>query len=72
MNIQNWITKHYRHDRLGERGKDYENAVRKSHENDFAEYGYDVISRYESNTGFAVWYPDYETAKKLMKIHKKG
>ena len=57
MTLDDWITKYYRHDRLGGRGADYEKRIRASHKADLAKYGNDCISRHESVTGEAVWYP---------------
>jgi hypothetical protein len=55
--LDEWLTRHYRHDRLGGRGEEYEAIVRKSHRDNLDRDGYTLISHHESVTGEAVWYP---------------
>jgi hypothetical protein len=63
---QQWITDSYKHERLGGRGAEYEAAIREYRRKDFIKDGYDLISRHESKTGEAVYFPDEETALRLL------
>ena len=58
MTLTEWITRTYKPERLSGRGADYELVVVKSHQEDLEKYGNTVISRHESVTGKAEYYPE--------------
>lgn len=64
---QAWMTRCYKPDRLEGRGERYAAVVRASHAKDLAERGYDCISRHDSVTGDAIWYPDIEAYYRTLR-----
>lgn len=56
-NVEDFINRYYRGDRLQARGDAYAAAVIASHKAHYAQYGYDIISRHESVTGQVVAWP---------------
>jgi len=60
--VEEFIDKYYKHSRYKGRGEDYAKSLLKSHEEDYKEYGYTLISRHESNLGVALYFgaiPDW-------------
>lgn len=52
--LEAFLNRYYKRDRLGKRGKEYVEAVTRSHQKDLNNYGYTIISRHESATGEVV------------------
>lgn len=52
--VIDFLEKYYKKDRYTGRGAEYAAALLASHEKDFREYGYDIISHHDSVTGEVV------------------
>jgi hypothetical protein len=64
--IKKFLTKHYRHDRFFGRGEDYANCIINSHVEDLINSGIGCISRFESNTGSALFYQVVDNKIKFL------
>jgi len=54
--VGQFLEKYYRRDRYRGRGEEYAAGLLKSHQAHFEKYGYDLISRHDSNQGVGVWF----------------
>ena len=52
--VADFLDRYYKPDRYRGRGDDYAAVLLASHERDFAQQGYDIISRWDSVTGQVV------------------
>ena len=53
-NVDEILNKYGKYDRYMGRGKEYFNACVTSHQEDLDKYGYDIITKHDSNTGKVV------------------
>ena len=54
--IEDFLNRYYKHDRFRGQGDKYARELIKSHQSDFEEDGYDIISHHDSVTGRIVAY----------------
>lgn len=54
--LKQFLIKHYKHDRLYDRGEDYGDVVVDRRGLDLKRQGFDLISRFESVTGEAIYF----------------
>ena len=51
QDVGEFLAKYYRTDRYHGWGEDYAKVLLESHQKDFVDYGYDLISHHDSNNG---------------------
>lgn len=54
--VADFLERYYKRARYHGRGEEYAAALLESHQRDFDEYGYDLISQHDSVTGEVVTY----------------
>ena len=64
--LEDFLNRYYKHDRFRGRGHKYTEELIRSHQSDFKEDGYDIISHHDSVTGRIVAY--YGPPSKCIEI----
>ena len=73
-NVEGFLEKYYKRARYHGRGAEYAASLLESHQTYFKRFGYDLISRHDSNQGEAVWFgtPEWRKDAKYFKVIYSG
>jgi len=65
--LEDFLNRYYKHERFRGRGDEYARKLIKSHQSDFEQDGYDIISHHDSVTGRIVAYYGSSIRQKASK-----